>query len=171
MMEFWSLPGWLAKKTYIRGLVSVRKPKIRRLSKVKDMKNKDISRDCFLIADSGQRVKVCRSLFLATFALGCDHFSHWTKDDELFKVKCTIKAKLPAAVMLAEEVLTKRNNHIDTLFKNERKRKFAENWIDKLPKVPSHYCRASSSKTYIDASFESMAGLHRLYVENCVENS
>ena len=69
MTEFWSLPGWLAKKTYIRGLVSVKKPKIRRLSKVKDMKNKKISRDCFLIADSGQRVNICQSLFWQLFLL------------------------------------------------------------------------------------------------------
>ena len=83
----------------------------------------------------------------------------------------SIKAKLPAAVVPAEEVLTDQNDHMDTLFKYKGKRKFAENWIDKLPKVPSHYCRASSSKTYINASFESMAGLHCLYIENFVENS
>ena len=146
-------------------------PKIRRLSKVKDIKNKEISRDCFLIADNRQRVNVCRSLFLATFALGHDRFSCWTKDDELIKVKRRTKAKLHTAIVPAEEALSDQNDHIDTLFKNERKRKFAENWIDKLSKVPSHYSRACSSKTYIDASFESMAGIHHLYVENCVENS
>ena len=52
MTEFWSLPGCLAKKT-----------------------NKEISRHCFLIADSGQRVKVCRSLFLVIFALDRNRFS------------------------------------------------------------------------------------------------
>ena len=39
--------------------------------------------------------------------------------------------------------------------------------LDKLPKVPSHYCRSSSSKMYLEPIVTSMAQLHQLYVTDC----
>ncbi len=152
--EFWGLPSWLAKRVYVRGLVTTRKPVLRR-AHVQDENRRKVSNDCFLLADEGDRVKVCRSMFLATFCIGRDQFSRWTTGDGLTATRRGRKAK-------NSEGLTSSNER-------EKKRKFAEDWIDALPKTPSHYCRATTSKTYVDASYESLSGLHRLYVQFCKE--
>jgi len=38
-------------------------------------------------------------------------------------------------------------------------------WLDKLPKVPSHYCRSSSSKQYVDSSLRSYMNMHNIYLQ------
>jgi hypothetical protein len=43
------------------------------------------------------------------------------------------------------------------------KKKFARNFLTSLPKLPSRYGRASSSKLYLEPVFASVSELHREY--------
>lgn len=49
-------------------------------------------------------------------------------------------------------------------------RQSAQEYLEKLPKMESHYCRATSKKLYIEPVFTTKAELYRAYVENCKEN-
>ncbi|KAF2882150.1 hypothetical protein ILUMI_24031 [Ignelater luminosus] len=40
-------------------------------------------------------------------------------------------------------------------------------WLELLPKVPSHYCRSSSSCTCVESVFRSISHMHKVYEEWC----
>ncbi|KAJ8928719.1 hypothetical protein NQ314_018684 [Rhamnusium bicolor] len=42
--------------------------------------------------------------------------------------------------------------------------------INSIPRIPSHYCRAGSSREYIEVG-KSLADLHRDYVDTCKKNN
>jgi hypothetical protein len=62
--------------------------------------------------------------------------------------------------------LYQRQQSPDTI---ERNRVVKEH-IDLFPKVPSHLCRAETTKLYLEANLN-VAKMHRLYLEWKVENS
>ena len=54
--------------------------------------------------------------------------------------------------------------------RKDSRRQGIVNWIDKLPKVPSHYCRSSSKKTHVEQTFTSLSNMHALYTEDITAN-
>lgn len=44
-------------------------------------------------------------------------------------------------------------------------------WLECVPKVPSHYCRANSSRIYVEESFESFSHMHLVYTSWCQTNN
>ena len=50
-----------------------------------------------------------------------------------------------------------------------RRQKIQE-WLENLPKVPSHYCRASSKRVYVEATFRSVSHMYRIYESWCREH-
>jgi hypothetical protein len=52
----------------------------------------------------------------------------------------------------------------------ERRAK-AHEWLDLLPKVPSHFCRSSSKKIYVESTFRSVLHMHETYKEWCTNHS
>ncbi|KAH9632624.1 hypothetical protein HF086_004742 [Spodoptera exigua] len=44
-------------------------------------------------------------------------------------------------------------------------------WLECVPKVPSHYCRANSSRIYVDESFESFTHMHSVYSSWCQDSN
>lgn len=44
---------------------------------------------------------------------------------------------------------------------------FLKNFFNQLPKLPSHYNRANSSKLYLEPVFKSLSQLYQLYCETC----
>jgi hypothetical protein len=151
MLQFWALPSWLTKKIYIRGLVTAKKP-TKKITGCKT-KKRELTRDCYMSIESGQRVRVCRSLFLATFDIGRDQFGRWTSEQQTNNRKRKVGQPSKEGADM-----------------NEQRRHFAETWIDSIPKVPSHYCRASTSKLYVESNFESQSGMHRVYTNYCNEH-
>ena len=43
-------------------------------------------------------------------------------------------------------------------------------WLESLPKLPSHYCRSSSSKLYLEPGFNSIIHIYRLYKTFCEDS-
>lgn len=48
---------------------------------------------------------------------------------------------------------------------------FLKTFLLDLPKVPSHYCRSSSSKMYLEPFFKSISHLHTQYKQSCADHS
>lgn len=44
-------------------------------------------------------------------------------------------------------------------------------WLDMIPKVPSHYCRKSTNRLYIESTFKSKSHMYRVYQDWCKENN
>ena len=143
--EFWQLDSWAAKKAFIRGLIDTRQAIRRRKSEISVKEKKDMH-DCFLRKDDGGRVLVCKSLFLDTLCIGENQFRRWTKP-------CTLTKDTDAT---APQGRTAR--------KDNSRRKDVTEWLNQLPKVPSHYCRSSSKRTYVESTFRSLNHMHEVYV-------
>lgn len=173
---FWNLPTWPEKKMYIKGLVSTRNIRKRRSRIVSTKsKNKNVLKeqsgddtegeveqqkgpkkmeghDIFLPKEDGEKVRVCRIFFLNTFCLGEDTFKRWVKREinKADDVEITICQPPRKTKKIADEQSIK-------------------SWLELLPKVPSHYCRKSSKKVYVESVFNSKAQMHREYVKWCLE--
>ena len=46
-----------------------------------------------------------------------------------------------------------------------KKKQLVSEWIEQIPKVPSHYCRSNTNRLYVDSCFQSEAHMHRVYSE------
>lgn len=61
----------------------------------------------------------------------------------------------------------KRGKHTPANKTNENIISSAFNFISNLPAVPSHYCRASSSRRYLPADIGNLSKLYKIYLEHC----
>lgn len=77
-------------------------------------------------------------MFLNTLALGEWSVREWCRKGTLGMPKSTKENK------------TERQKSMHSKGKNYERRKFLEDWLDSLPKVPSHYARADTKKSYIE---------------------
>ena len=161
--QFWALPSWAAKAAYIKGSTNTRKPKRRR--KESDVSWKQESHDCFLQNDEGANVRVCRSFFLATLCIGRDSFQRWVKNG-LQEIEEDTDGD---AVHSEDEVSVPDQPNMKTTHKVRRQH--VVEWLDQVPKVPSHYCRASSQRVYVEATFRSVSHMYRIYSTWCIEHS
>lgn len=50
---------------------------------------------------------------------------------------------------------------------NEIVTEHANNFIESLPKMPSHYCRKDSKRLYFPEEFRNVSNLYRIYKDNC----
>lgn len=67
----------------------------------------------------------------------------------------------------------KENNKISTIriTPEKIKRIFMTEFLEKLPKLPSHYCRKSTSRLYFEPNVKSMSQLYNMYVIKCIEEN
>lgn len=153
---FWQLPTWDAKKAYINGLIQTRNILRRRKSSV-DINKKCSGYDCYLPVANGEKVRVCKELFLATFDLKKDMFQLWIRPN----------------IHVAEISNKNKENNINTLTSKTTtlKSDSVHKWLECVPKVPSHYCRANSSRIYVEESFESFTHMHSVYTSWCQANN
>lgn len=131
---FWEHMTWEEKKMYVRSLVDVIPVKRRRGSE----NSRRSSTLNFYLKVDGERMRVCKSLFLATLGLGEWSALNWVQD--------TGNAQQNAAVC------HKREAH-----------EFMKSFLQDLPKVPSHYCKSSASKQYLEPVFKSMIDVYKVY--------
>lgn len=159
---FKDLESWEARKTYIKGLVVTRGPLRRRKNK-QFPNRKSQSHDCYLPQKTGEKFLVCRTMFINTFAIGRDTFQRWSQNFDLVE-----KGLVEQDDNETDRETDKVNKATDTTLKNKQN---ARKWLNNLPKVPSHYCRSSSKKNYIESLFRSTLHLFQVYEEFCKQHN
>ena len=92
---------------------------------------------------------VKKKLFLSTFAIRESSFRRWVCDETLHP---QVEPDLPVPLIPQPRELT-------TKLQMRMRRANTREWLDLLPKVPSHYCRASSQKVYVEPTFRSILHL------------
>jgi len=130
--DFWNLPTWAARKAFIRGLIATRQPKGKAHRKqpenvLKQMRERKELHDCYLHTDDGRKVLVSKKLVISTLCIGEDQLRRWTGH--------AVDESVSGALQN-----TKSNR------KETGRISAVKDWLNCLPKVPSHYCRSSSSK-------------------------
>ena len=141
---FWEKLDWKERRMYVKTMVEVSGVKRRRTEAVTSRRSASLF--CFLCVN-GKRIRVCQRMFLSTLGIRQWTFLKWVgrRGDSPKKTERV-------------RVTTEEHNFVKT-------------FLSKLPKVPSHYCRSSSSKLYLEPYFKSISHLHSLYQQACSDNS
>ena len=155
-VKFWSLPSWDAKRSYLRGLVDTLKPTTRRRGL--ESHKKQQSHHCYMPNPDGIKMRVCLQLFCATLCISQKTLRRWLYEPELHSNDASAEADLAVP-------LTHNSRHAS----KHRRQKIIE-WLSELPKVPSHYCRASSNRVYVESTFRSVSHMHQVYHSWCSDN-
>lgn len=137
---FWQRMDWDERKIYVAGLVDSTPVERRRSAAENSRRSTTLS---YHLKVGGERKMVCKTMFLATLGIGEWSVQHWVQVGEP-KEKTR---RIP------------RNEAHESL----------RAFLRDLPKVPSHYCRSSSSKMYLEPVFQSISDLHRVYSRHCEE--
>lgn len=103
------------------------------------------------------RKRVCKTMFLRTLAL-----EEWTVQNWLKTHEATLKAP-PSKTSCG--LVAKR------AYRKCEERAFLQEFLHKLPKVESHYCRKDTSKLYLEPVWHNINELYRVYTKECSEGS
>ncbi|CAG4936433.1 unnamed protein product [Parnassius apollo] len=95
--------------------------------------------------------------------LGEDSFKRWTKESD------TVNEDLRFVDSPTLDIENTSSAALVPKYKHVTQK--VKIWIDLIPKVPSHYCRASSSNLYVESTFRSEKHMHDVFVEWCREHS
>ncbi|CAL8079781.1 unnamed protein product [Orchesella dallaii] len=142
--EFWRDLDWGQKRAYVISMVDDQK--VERRGTGSNSRRKETFN--YYLKLDGQKRKVCRLMFLNTLGLGKWQVREW--------------------------VLHKQSNRKPRKslpYKVSGKKASAKEFLDRLPKLPSHYCRQSTSKLYLEPMFSSMRQLYREYKNHCKERN
>ena len=143
---FWEELDWGERKIYVKSLVEVSSVKRRRTGAETSRRSASIF--CYLVVD-GRRLRVCQRMFLSTLGLKQWSFLKWVGR----------RGKSPSEGEKQRRVRVRREE-VD----------FLKTFLLDLPKVPSHYCRSSSSKMYLEPAFKSINHLHAEYTRSSAEH-
>lgn len=113
-------------------------------------------KNLFFSNEHGDKVRVCRVMFAATVNICKDTWNEWIKSCQ--RNDSTEMAVPVRTQITAPDVKILRSGSV-------------LKWQDQLAKVPSHYCRSSSSITYVDEALHSKTQMHKEYVSWCKERS
>ncbi|XP_022829230.1 uncharacterized protein LOC111358350 [Spodoptera litura] len=150
--NFWKNLNWDQRKVYVVGLVN-RKGTAR---KTNDQgSRREGTFDYFLPMNEGQNLQVCRTTFLNTLCLGSYTVQSWVKKSRDRVIPCqeiqnTMRSRTPRSGT-QQKLLTARN------------------FLDNIPKLPSHYARKETSKLYLEPVYRSLSDLYKQYKEHCTE--
>lgn len=160
---FWGLTTWDAKKAYLKNLVCMR-PILRRRKTTSNSEitsQRKLAYDYYLSDDQNITVKVCKNFFVSTFNISSDTLSEWIK-------------KLQDYTNEGKDLRSKHEKRQSNRTTNPVPKVIRSttviDWLNLLNKVPSHYCRSSSNRVYVEDTFESKSHMFRVYTEWCKGN-
>lgn len=151
--EFWLVSSWEARKVYVRSLITVQDPQHRRHSTT-DATKKKKSFKYFLkhTSENGETktVHVCKTMFASTLGIGARQLRSWIE-------MTSNEDAQESEPRQARNIVISPNSIIE--------------FLDSLPKMESHYCRASSRKKYLESTWDSVTGdLFDEYLNFCSMN-
>lgn len=144
--HYWNLGDSMRQRDYIVAHVSeikLTKPKGKRRTTLKYRLDRD-----------GESHLVCKQFFLATLNIG----------------ERTVYYALGHQTSQRTAAMDRRGSHVPKNKTPSDDLKFADDHIRSLPAVPSHYCRKSSSKLYLDNNLQNLAKVYRLYKAKCAQH-
>ncbi len=146
--HFWT-KSWKEKQMYVQCLIDVASP-----SDIRHRKDSKTSRRkntlTFHLKKDGINLKVCKKMFLGTLGL-----------DEWSTRKWATNAKRRNSTSPEDTQQASKSD--------EMKRESVRLFFESLPKVPSHYCRSSSNRLYLEPTFRSYNRLYAEYKRNAIE--
>ena len=149
---FWRNMDWKQKKVYVVNLVDKCAVKRRTTERAR----KKVSYKYFLKLND-ERVQVCKEMFLSTLGLNEKMVYQWLETGE---------SGVPTDVNI--EGLPDKSGRGG---RTSEAMEHARQYLNDLPKLPSHYCRSSTSKQYLEPVFVTLQQLHTEYQRKMAEES
>lgn len=146
--EFWAM-SWKEKKLYVLTLIDTQDTQ--RKTKGAGSSRRSESKIYHLKA-ANKKVRVCQSMFLGTLGI-----KEWTCRYWLGERGHRASQEASAQAGRQADQVTKKHSVLE--------------FLREIPKLPSHYCRKSSQKLYLEPIIQSKAHLYRLYVERTNSSS
>jgi len=149
--DFWSNLSWSEKKIYVISLVKKTSVKQRKIDSTVSRRNSSFS---YFLKINGELLNVCKSMFLNTLALGESQVHNWC----ITREQCELSPNTPKVRICLRDSPHKKN------------RKFVNKFLKQISKMPSHYCRTSTSKLYLERLepyIQSKSQLYNMYIEMC----
>ncbi|WAQ97974.1 hypothetical protein MAR_022347 [Mya arenaria] len=120
---------------------------------VKTVENSRRSRSFqYFLWQNNARVQVCKSLFLTTIGIGEYTVYGWCNNSA---------SRIPSKEDKTETRKAEQHRRHDELRQGVRQ------FLEEIPKLESHYCRASSSKLYLEPLFDTFSSLYKVYLAYC----
>lgn len=149
--SFWRNMDWGQKKVYVSSHVSVLVPKHKHTKN-----NNNISRRkttfVYNLSVGGKKLKVCKQMFLSTLGIGERQMYSWLEKSTSCGIPCIEENE-------TSEKVEKHNN-----------KQIAKSFLEILPKMPSHYCRKSTTKLYLEPVFKSRTDLYNVFKSHCADS-
>lgn len=142
--KFWEELTWDMKRTYISSLVDTVPAKRKKAGS----RRKETL--IYTLKRGTEKIRVCKKMFLSTLGV-----KEWT-------VRENSRKEFGMHVADAEKSIELRKRHC-----TKEKKKVLTKFLEILPKMPSHYCRASTTKLYLEPVFQSKMDLYREYKKYC----
>lgn len=151
---FWkTMTSWDMRRSVVATLIDI----------IEAKKQKESSRRSstfyYHLKKNSKKILVCKRMFLSTLGLNEWMVRHWCLSDHkntgMHSVDSDNKTPLRSRV-----TKTKLSSKV-----------FMKEFLISLPKMPSHYCRASSSKTYLEPVFQGLGDLYREYEKRCLADN
>ncbi|VDI01121.1 Hypothetical predicted protein [Mytilus galloprovincialis] len=140
--SFWNNMNWDQKKVFVISMVDKTEAKQK---KAENSRRKYSFK--YFLKKNGHRVLVCKKMFLSTLAIGERTLYDW--------------------LMKSGNGIPEKPNQRSSNHRNPDGNASAKEFLELLPKMPSHYCRASTSKIYLEPTFTSFSELYREYNNFC----
>lgn len=163
--EFWRL-SWKEKRMYVRGVTEVNVTQRARDRKQEGKSRRSLSYKYFFKRNH-EKLRVCKATFLATLGVGDWMVLNWLKDD-----KVEDRSEDESSVIEGEKLIKEKNDEprarkragiqLEELLVRQ---KALTQFFELLPKVPSHYCRATSKKLYLEPVWTSKRQIYDVYCE------
>ena len=145
--RFWTQSDWQQRRQYVCSLVDSVDKQRKTVCQSRRMRSLK-----YFLKLGEKRVRVCAHMFSATLVVPRRTVLNWIGDAE---------HSLPTSPIYAKKKKLK-----ETCQNRANKRILAKAFLTQLDKVPSHYCRKSSTKNYLwPGDFPSSADIHRRYTE------
>lgn len=144
--KFWNMT-WAEKRVYVDNLVKIVHTN-RQRDRKDPQKSKRVNTFIYHLKKGEDMIRVCKTLFLNTFSIGKSSIWGW---------------KVDAAGMTNDEQLPRTTPRKP--FDQEIKK--LQDFLDELPKMPSHYCRKRTTQKYIQSDITSKQQLYKMYTDYC----
>ena len=138
----------MRKKTYVSGLIDSKPPTEKKSKNEVSKRNQTFN---YFLEVDGSRVQVCQTMFLNTLDLKQSRVYKW-------KNNAIQQASNPALPPLLPNVKTV-------------KQRIAEDFVNSLPRMPSHYCRSRSKKVYLTDEVKTQRDLARSFNTWCARKT
>lgn len=151
---FWTkMTSWNSRKAYVSTLVDVKHSQ-----KQKENSRRSVTLFYYLKKDS-QKFAVCKKMFLSTLGLKEWSVRNW----------CLRAEKNTGMHSNENEQLSL--SHVRLTQRMKERKLFLQTFLEEIPKLPSHYCRSSSSKLYLEPVFQNKNDIYRQFQKYALEHN